>query len=79
MSGRTTGGKLAVHLASRGKILLDGTPLTAECSPDRGVVFQRYSVFPHLSALDNVVFGLDCAGSMFLGRLFGAKRRAAAS
>jgi NitT/TauT family transport system ATP-binding protein len=34
-------------------------------------------VFPHLSALDNVVFGLDCAGSMFLGRLFGARRKAA--
>ena len=26
---------------TRGTILLDGTPLTPECHPDRGVVFQR--------------------------------------
>ena len=38
---------------TRGKILLDGQPLAPECGPDRGVVFQRYSVFPHLSALQN--------------------------
>jgi NitT/TauT family transport system ATP-binding protein len=36
-------------------------PLAPECGPDRGVVFQRYSVFPHLSALRNTVFGLECA------------------
>ena len=62
---------------SRGKILLDGTLLTPECSPDRGVVFQRYSVFPHLTALANVMFGLECAGAPLLGKLIGAKRRAA--
>jgi len=62
---------------TRGSVLLEGEPLSPEPGPDRGVVFQRYSVFPHLSALDNVVFGLDCAGSMFLGRLFGARRKAA--
>jgi NitT/TauT family transport system ATP-binding protein len=60
-----------------GSILLDGTPLTPECGPDRGVVFQRYSVFPHLSALGNVVFGLECEQAPFTARLFGAKRRAA--
>jgi len=62
---------------SRGKILLDGELLTPECGPDRGVVFQRYSVFPHLSALRNVMFGLECADAPFTGRLFGARRRAA--
>ncbi len=41
------------------------------------MVFQRYSVFAHLNARDNVVFGLDCAGSPFLGRLRGARRKAA--
>jgi NitT/TauT family transport system ATP-binding protein len=41
------------------------------------VVFQRYSVFPHLSALDNVVFGLECARAPVLGRLFGRARREA--
>jgi len=64
---------------TRGQILLDGTPLTAECSPDRGVVFQRYSVFPHLTALQNVMFGLECAGSPMLGKLFGAARKSAAA
>jgi NitT/TauT family transport system ATP-binding protein len=62
---------------SRGRILLDGEPLRAEPGPDRGVVFQRYSVFPHMSALQNVVFGLECAGAPVLGRLFGKARRQA--
>ncbi|WP_395336048.1 ATP-binding cassette domain-containing protein [Novosphingobium sp. BL-8H] len=61
----------------RGKITLDGEPLVPECGPDRGVVFQRYSVFPHLSALRNVVLGMECAQAPLSGRLFGAKRRAA--
>jgi NitT/TauT family transport system ATP-binding protein len=62
---------------TRGRILLDGTPLTAECHPDRGVVFQRYSVFPHLTALRNVAFGLECDRSPLLGKLFGGARRKA--
>ena len=39
---------------SRGTITLDGQPLAPEPDRSRGVVFQRYSVFPHLSVLDNV-------------------------
>jgi len=68
---------LGQEVPTRGTILLDGTPLTPECGPDRGVVFQRYSVFPHLSALRNTVFGLECARAPLLARLFGAERRAA--
>jgi len=68
---------LGQEVATRGAILLDGTPLTPECGPDRGVVFQRYSVFPHLSVLRNTVFGLECAKAPFSARLFGAARRAA--
>ena len=62
---------------TRGVIKLDGAPLRPEPGRDRGVVFQRYSVFPHLNALENVMFGLDCAGSMVRGRLSGARRTAA--
>ncbi|MCG6119179.1 MAG: ABC transporter ATP-binding protein [Blastomonas sp.] len=62
---------------TRGTIELDGTPLAPECGPDRGVVFQKYSVFPHLSALDNTVFGMECAQAPLLARLFGSARRAA--
>jgi NitT/TauT family transport system ATP-binding protein len=70
---------LGQEAPTRGSIMLDGTPLAAECGPDRGVVFQRYSVFPHLSALGNTMFGLECAQAPLTARLFGAKRRAAAA
>lgn len=59
---------------TRGAVMLDGAPLPPEPGPDRGVVFQRYSVFPHMTALENVVFGRACAGSPILGRLFGRRR-----
>ena len=62
---------------TRGEILLDGQPLKPEPGADRGVVFQRYSVFPHLTALQNVVIGREFELSGCFGRLFGAKRRAA--
>ncbi|PZQ63109.1 MAG: lauroyl acyltransferase [Sphingomonas taxi] len=68
---------LGQEAPTRGTILLDGTPLRAECTPDRGVVFQRYSVFPHLSVLRNTMFGLECAQAPLTARLFGARRRAA--
>jgi NitT/TauT family transport system ATP-binding protein len=78
-AGKSTFLRLALGQESptRGRILLDGEPLSAEPGPDRGVVFQRYSVFPHLNALDNVLFGLDCAGSRIRGRLSGKARKAA--
>ncbi|SON56911.1 Bicarbonate transport ATP-binding protein CmpD [Hartmannibacter diazotrophicus] len=62
---------------TRGQILLDGEPLPGEPGPDRGVVFQRYSVFPHLTALENVLAAFEFSASPFLGKLFGARRRAA--
>jgi NitT/TauT family transport system ATP-binding protein len=62
---------------SRGTITLDGAPLPDEPGPDRGVVFQRYSVFPHLTVLGNVLIAFEVADSRFLSRLTGARRRAA--
>lgn len=62
---------------TRGDILLDGAVLKPECGPDRGVVFQRYSVFPHLDVRRNVLFGLECSRSPIAGRLFGRARREA--
>lgn len=38
---------LGQETASRGEILLDGQALASEPDASRGVVFQRYSVFPH--------------------------------
>jgi NitT/TauT family transport system ATP-binding protein len=62
---------------SKGEILLAGQPLVAEPDASRGVVFQRYSVFPHLSVLDNVAIGLELPRSPLLGRLFGNAKREA--
>lgn len=68
---------LGQEQASRGQILLDGQPLAHEPDASRGVVFQRYSVFPHLTVLDNVALGLELPRAPLLGRLLGsAKRRA---
>ena len=60
---------------SRGRILLDGEPLAPEPTADRGVVFQRYSAFPHLTVLANVILGRELARARLLGRLFGQARR----
>ena len=53
---------LGQEAPSRGRIYLDGEPLRPEPGPDRGVVFQRYSVFPHMTVLKNVMFGVQCKG-----------------
>jgi NitT/TauT family transport system ATP-binding protein len=62
---------------SRGQLLLDGNPLPSEPGPERGIVFQRYSVFPHLSVLGNVMLGLEFQASPLLARLRGRARREA--
>ncbi|MBZ4016415.1 ABC transporter ATP-binding protein [Streptomyces purpurogeneiscleroticus] len=43
-----------------GQVLVDGEDVTAVPAHrrDAGMVFQSYSLFPHLNALDNVAFGL---------------------
>ena len=68
---------LSQEVPSRGSIRIDGRDLPAEPTEERGVVFQRYSVFPHLNALGNVALGLEFGRSPLVGRLFGARRRAA--
>lgn len=68
---------LGAEQPSRGTIKLDGQPLATEPEADRGIVFQRYSVFPHLTAIENVLIGMEFGASPLLGRLFGARRRAA--
>jgi NitT/TauT family transport system ATP-binding protein len=62
---------------SRGQLLLQGRPFPAEPDASRGVVFQRYSVLPHLNVLDNVAIGLELTQAPVLGRLFGAAKRRA--
>src|ERR1700680_5233843 len=68
---------LGVETPSRGEFLIDGHPLPSEPGPDRGIVFQRYSLFPHLTVMGNLLLGLELQGSPVLCRLFGARRRRA--
>jgi NitT/TauT family transport system ATP-binding protein len=77
--GKTTFLRLLLgqETPSRGRITVDDAPLRDEPGPDRGIVFQRYSVFPHLSVVDNVVLGLELRQNRWLGRLFGTARRQA--
>lgn len=46
-----------------GEILVSGMPVGL---PDasRGIVYQKYSLYPHLTALENVMLGKDLAGSL---------------
>lgn len=68
---------LGEETPTRGRIFVGGKPLKAEPNSDRGVVFQRYSVFPHLTVLQNVMIGREFQGSRLVGKLFGSRRRAA--
>jgi NitT/TauT family transport system ATP-binding protein len=46
---------------SSGAVLLDGVPIEGP-GPQRGMVFQEYSLFPWRTILDNVSFGLELKG-----------------
>ena len=65
---------LSEERPTRGELLIDGQPIPREPTAERGVVFQKYSVFPHLTVLGNVMLGREFQRAR-LGRLFGAARR----
>lgn len=44
--------------ASGGELLLDGKPVTGP-GPDRGMVFQGYTLFPWRTVKQNVMFGIE--------------------
>ena len=68
---------LSEERPSGGEIRLEGRPLADEPQADRGVVFQRYSVFPHLTVMENLILPSELSGAALCGRFFGARRRRA--
>src|SRR5688572_20305030 len=59
-SGKTTLVSLVAGLlpADAGTMMLGGAPITGP-GPDRGVVFQSYSLLPWMTALENVHLAVD--------------------
>ena len=43
---------------TEGEVLVQGKPVSGP-GRDRGMIFQQYSSFPHLTVLQNVLFGLE--------------------
>jgi NitT/TauT family transport system ATP-binding protein len=68
--GKTTLLRIIAGLeeASSGTVYLDGMPIAGP-GPERGMVFQEYSLFPWRTVIDNVVFGLELRGVPLAERL----------
>src|SRR5215213_6570065 len=64
--GKTTALRVLAGLedADSGRVVVDGRDITGLPANrrDMGMVFQAYSLFPHLTALQNVEFGLKLRG-----------------
>ena len=43
---------------TEGQVLVEGQPISGP-GRDRGMIFQQYSSFPHLTVLQNVLFGME--------------------
>ena len=61
--GKTTLLQLVAGLLpmTQGRIDVDGVPIAGP-APERGLVFQRDSVFPWMRVIDNAAYGLKCRG-----------------
>src|SRR5215831_7014734 len=61
--GKTTALRVAMGLdaSTSGRVMVDGREVTG-CGYDRGMVFQHAELLPWLSAMQNVMFGLEMKG-----------------
>jgi NitT/TauT family transport system ATP-binding protein len=62
--GKTTALRIAMglELASSGRVTVDGREVKG-CGHDRGMVFQHAELLPWLTAIENVMFGLEMKGT----------------
>jgi NitT/TauT family transport system ATP-binding protein len=60
-----------------GVVVVGDRPIVPEPTPQRGIVFQRYSVFPHLTAVQNLMLVEDFRSRGPFGRVFGVRRKRA--
>ncbi len=70
---------LAQETPTHGEIRIDGDEPAKEPGLDRGVVFQKYSVFPHMTVRQNIIAGESLRsgwGRFFGDRFTDAKKRA---
>ena len=71
--GKTTALRILAGLdeATSGAVLVDGREVSTvpASKRDMGMVFQAYSLFPHLTVWDNVAFGLKMQGKSKRDRL----------
>lgn len=66
---------LSQERPSTGFIRIAGEEIPARPTPDRGIVFQRCSVFPHLTVAENLILPLEIERAPLLGRVYGSRRR----
>lgn len=60
---------LGTHPAASGAVLMNGEPILAP-GRRRGIVYQRYSLFPFMTAVQNVAFGLTLDKFGVFGRVY---------
>jgi len=68
-AGKTTLISLIAGLieADEGEILLEGTPIQGP-GPERGIVFQNYSLLPWMTVFENVYLAVDAVGPDFTAK-----------